>query len=206
VNLGAYGNTGGVAEPGGVHSGAEPERVGEVPGGPGTIVTWRSGGAGAMVDIYFSPDGGGTWSLLAANELNDGTGRGPGHRHRPGLLRIADSAVAAIVDGSNNTFVVGEAGRLLRDIAGTWTWWTTSTPPRPGTTPTAAPTPRTRWHRCGRCYGLRPPAATWCDGHGLVRLGASAEIGSADAGITIRGPVMPGHTATLDAITPPPMR
>ena len=207
INLGAYGNTAEASRSPASYiqvlspNGSEKFRVGQA-----TIVRWRSGGVGALVDVYLSTDGGGSWGLVAGNEINDGNfAWNPAIATDEALLRVVDAGSPAIADESDNVFVVGPAGHdyyinILGDTDFSDNEYTSAagSNTNSGTDPAH---PMASLRALLSAYDLEPGDTIWID-TGMYDLVASAEIGSADAGITIRGPVDAGHSATLDRGNP----
>ncbi len=203
VNVGAYGGT--------VQASKSPHPYIQVtaPNGSekltlhgGTIITWRTAGAGPLVDVLFSPDGGGTWTPLATGIANDGDAPwNPDVVTNQGLIRVVDAADPAVEGRSANVFVVAPTGEdyyvnIPGDADLDDNEYTTAAGDNTlsGKTPDE---PMASLRALLAAYDLGPGDTVWVD-TGWYHLVAPVEIGAGDMGVTIRGPVEVGHDATLD--------
>jgi hypothetical protein len=162
--------------------------------GQASLVRWRSSGVG-NVDLWFSANGGATWTRLAAGELNDGVfAWNPATPTLHGRLRISDSSVTdfgapgAVYDISDADFTVGAPGNLyyVNDGSTVGDQYSSAAGSNnnSGTTPAD---PMASLNALLNVYDLGPGDVVYVD-NGYYALATNVRIGPDDSGVTIQGP------------------
>jgi parallel beta-helix repeat protein len=154
-----------------------------------SLIRWRSVGAVGPVNIHFSADGGQTWTIVAANENNDGAYIwNPAIVTSQGRLRISSAADGLVVDVSDGNFVIGEPGNVyyVNDGSTAGDQYTTAIGSDANTGTTSAD-PMASLNALLALYDLGPGDIVYVDA-GTYLLATNIRILAQDSGVTIQGP------------------
>ena len=194
INLGFEGNTATASHSAGQFiqllsfNGGDKVRLGQA-----ALVRWRSSGLSA-VDIWFSPDGGSSWTKLSDDEANDGAfAWNPAQFTLHGRLRISESTVTdfnapgAVFDVSDADFTVGGAGTAyyVNDSLPTGDQYTTA-PGNNNNSGTTPADPMASLNAVLNAYDLGPGDAIYVD-TGYYGLPTNVKIVAQDSGVNIQG-------------------
>jgi hypothetical protein len=207
INIGAYGGT--------AQASRSPEQYitvfaangGEsVPQESSFDIRWRAHGFGGNVDIEVSDDAGGSWTLLADSETNDGSYSwnvdpaqfAVGTRY---LVRVTAEVDAAITDSSDRMFTVTEPINIYYvNIAGDADFSDNEYTVAAGSDlndALSAATPMASIRAVLERYDLDAGDVILVD-TGRYLLTTNISIAAQDSGVVIRGAMATGHATLLD--------